>query len=518
MRFTLTIFIILFLLRGGLAQMPKLSNGLLYRFQNFHSDYVTPRNVDVWLPDGYDSLKHYAVVYMQDGQMLFDSNTTWNRQEWQVDETVGELLRTQKIRDCIIVGIWNNSALRHAEYMPRKPFESLDEAQKNSIRKALNAPAFEPVSDAYLRFLVTELKPFIDGHFATERNRKSTFIAGSSMGGLISLYAVCEYPTVFGGAACLSTHWTGIFRNNDNPFPQAMLAYLEKHLPDPKTNRLYFDRGTETLDSLYKTTQLKVDALLKRKDFDVGWKSLEFPGRDHSEKAWADRLQEPLEFLLPRYSYAGAYDGNPIVWDNESYWGNVKSVESVSYFATDTARKQAVNGVRYWLRFNENWQVSSAMSINARGDTTGLPVPVYNESGEPVLSVWLKENGGLNSFSVQTYNMGKIEKTTEYSSYGSLSHVTDYTCHGDTTIAVKCYYNSLSKTIDRENWEKTVTVTRKGNVISNVCTEKNGIQWAIFIEYTRFDKYGNWTEGRFTGEFLGEKLDLITLRNITYYP
>ena len=73
-----------------LAQMPKLSSGKIERMEKFPSDYVDPRNVDVWLPDNYDISKKYAVLYMHDGQMLFDSTITWNKQEWQVDETILE--------------------------------------------------------------------------------------------------------------------------------------------------------------------------------------------------------------------------------------------------------------------------------------------------------------------------------------------------------------------------------------------------------------------------------------------
>ena len=158
---------------------------------------------------------------------------------------------------------------------------------------------FKPYSDLYLKFLVTELKPFIDKRFATAADKDNTFIAGSSMGGLISLYAICEYPKVFGGAACLSTHWPGIFAVENNPIPDAFFAYMRKQLPDPKTHRIYFDYGDQTLDALYPPLQKRADAIMTEKGFTAAnWSTQFFPGKNHSEAAWSERLHIPMEFLL----------------------------------------------------------------------------------------------------------------------------------------------------------------------------------------------------------------------------
>jgi enterochelin esterase-like enzyme len=154
-------------------------------------------------------------------------------------------------------------------------------------------------SDKYLKFIVTELKPYIDNHYSTQRTQESTFIAGSSMGGLISLYAICEYPDVFGGAACLSTHWTVVYTDKDNPIPSAILSYLEKNLPVPSNHRVYFDYGTETLDSLYEQYQRQVNLIMKARGYSAqNWETLKIQGADHSEKAWRKRLDVPLVFLL----------------------------------------------------------------------------------------------------------------------------------------------------------------------------------------------------------------------------
>ena len=156
-------------------------------------------------------------------------------------------------------------------------------------------------SDNYLKFLVEELKPFIDKTYSTFTDPSNTFVAGSSMGGLISLYALCEYPNVFGGAACLSTHWPGLLSMENNPVPSVFFSYLKKYLPSPKQHKIYFDHGTETLDSMYASLQLEVDAIMKQKKYSNNqWISLSWPGQDHSEKSWRSRLNVPLTFLLKK--------------------------------------------------------------------------------------------------------------------------------------------------------------------------------------------------------------------------
>ena len=87
------------------AQDVKVSSGSLQRFSNFKSEFVSARNVDVWLPDGYSNNEKYAVLYMHDGQMLYDANTTWNKQAWEVDEISGRFLKQKNTQKFIIVGI-----------------------------------------------------------------------------------------------------------------------------------------------------------------------------------------------------------------------------------------------------------------------------------------------------------------------------------------------------------------------------------------------------------------------------
>ncbi len=287
-----------------IAQLPVPSSGTIKRLEKFTSKYVDARNVDVWLPDGYNSQQQYAVLYMHDGQMLFDANTTWNKQDWGIDEILGRLMKEKKIRNCIVVGIWNSDKNRHIDYFPQKPFESLPVAKQHELyllKRSTSVPIFSGniQSDNYLKFLVKELKPYIDSNFSTLKDQQNTFIAGSSMGGLISMYAICEYPGVFGGAACLSTHWPGIFTTINNPIPAAFLHYFKTHLPSPGTHKFYFDHGSATLDSMYKPFQLQADAIMLHKGYNSShWISKEFVGDDHSEVSWRKRFNIPAFFLL----------------------------------------------------------------------------------------------------------------------------------------------------------------------------------------------------------------------------
>jgi len=291
-----------------LAKSPdqKASSGRIDKYEDFPSKFVTSRNVEVWLPNGYSPKKKYAVLYMHDGQMLYDASTSWNKQAWDVDDVASKLIQEGKVQDMIVVGVWNGGKTRHADYFPQKPFESMTVDQKDFVIKQLQnmgrtTETFQPGSDNYLKFMVAELKPFIDKKYSVYTDRKHTFIAGSSMGGLISMYAICEYPQIFGGAACLSTHWPGTFSVENNPVPEAFVTYLKGNLPNPKTHKIYFDYGDQTLDTLYPPLQKKVDEVMKSKGFtEKNWITRFFPGDDHSEKSWNRRLSVPLEFLLKK--------------------------------------------------------------------------------------------------------------------------------------------------------------------------------------------------------------------------
>lgn len=265
----------------------------------FASDHVLPRNVDIWLPAGYDSTsaQRYAVLYMHDGQNVFDTTTSYGGAEWQVDEMVGRLMADGKIDSCIVVGIWNTPK-RFFEYAPQAPFNLLPDSLKNVVRADFEGDSI-PLSDAYLRFIVEELKPFVDASYKTLSGKDHTFIMGSSMGALISMYAVTEYPDVFGGAACLSTHWPFSLKNNSPAFTKAVIQYLAPRLHHLKDSKFYFDFGTATLDAGYEPHQKLIDSLFASNQFDdPHFISLKIEGAEHNEASWAARLDKPLLFLL----------------------------------------------------------------------------------------------------------------------------------------------------------------------------------------------------------------------------
>lgn len=291
--FTATILLILY---TSLACNAQSIRGRLVHYKDFTSKYVQSRNVYVWLPENYDPHNKYAVLYMHDGQSLFDTVNSFNRSEWKVDETLSKLIGENKIRPCIVVGIWNTGKTRKAEYFPQKALDNLAEEDRMGFLPMLEGGA---KADEYLKFIVHELKPFIDSNFSTLRNREHTFIAGSSMGGLISLYAICEYPSLFGGAACLSTHWTGNYKTVDNPIPFAIIQYLENNLPASKNHKIYFDYGSLSLDSMYKPFQSKVDIIMHRHGYTSrNWITKEFIGESHTEEAWSRRFYIPATFLM----------------------------------------------------------------------------------------------------------------------------------------------------------------------------------------------------------------------------
>ncbi|MCB9081313.1 MAG: alpha/beta hydrolase [Lewinellaceae bacterium] len=276
--------------------LPSVSAGKIIRIENFQSKYVDARHIDVWLPDDYSTDKKYAVVYMHDGQMLFDSTITWNKQEWGVDETFSTMLKEQKIRDCIVVGIWNNGKYRASEFIPEKFLPSMEPDFRNQfIREVLEN---KPQSDRYLRFMVRELKPYIDTHFSTFPSRENTFIMGSSRGGLISMYAICEYPDVFGGAAGLSCAYIGI----DKPNTEITLAgfnYFNKKIPSGTDHKIYNDCGTIEMDSLYGVYQQYMDVLWLTKGYTArNYQSFIFEKTGHNERDWSRRLYIPVAFLL----------------------------------------------------------------------------------------------------------------------------------------------------------------------------------------------------------------------------
>jgi predicted alpha/beta superfamily hydrolase len=232
------------------------------------------RALRVYLPPSYATApeRRYPVLYMHDGQNLFDAKTAFIGVEWGVDETMDRLIADGAIEETIVVGIDNN-ADRIAEYTP------CCDPKHGGGRIAL-----------YERFLIETVKPYVDATWRTRPGPADTGLMGSSLGGVASVHIALRHPEVFGKAAGMSSSfwWSG----------QRMIADV-RALQDKPPVRLYIDAGTEN-DGV-EDTRLMRAALLQRgyaegRDFDY----VEAQGAGHNEKWWAARLARPLTFLFPR--------------------------------------------------------------------------------------------------------------------------------------------------------------------------------------------------------------------------
>ncbi len=280
------------------------ADGRLVDWEGVTSAHVQPRNVTIWLPPGYDAgRRRYPVIYMQDGQNIFVPGRSYGGQEWGVDEALVRMIAADRTRGAIVVGVWNTN-LRGREYLPAKWLDHLPAHTRARIETFHSGPS---LADAYLRFLVAELKPRVDRSFRTRTGRRDTAIMGSSMGGLISLYALGEYPEVFGQAAALSNHWPLANPADAAPDePRAVIDAVGQWLAasgiDPRHNRLYIDTGTETLDAYYAPYADRFRPLMVARGWYPGCRGMErvFNGTAHNEAAWRARVEIPLTFLLRR--------------------------------------------------------------------------------------------------------------------------------------------------------------------------------------------------------------------------
>ena len=246
--------------------------GNLRVFEGFPSPQLgNRRDVLVYLPPSYEEgEKRYPVLYMQDGQNLFDEATAFG-DEWRVDNTLDRLSRERGL-EALVVGVPNMGEGRLDEY---SPFE--DAAHGGGQ------------GDRYLAFLADTLKPEIDRDFRTLPDRAHTLVAGSSMGGLISLYALFRRPDVFGGAAAMSPAlWFA---------DRAIFPFVEAAPFAP--GRLYLDVGTEEGKEAVADVRRMGD-LLRRKGYRPQRDLLyvEQARAGHTEKAWRKRFRRAAPFLL----------------------------------------------------------------------------------------------------------------------------------------------------------------------------------------------------------------------------
>ncbi len=268
------------------------------RHGNFESEHVVPRHIDVWLPEQYDeSDEPFRVIYAHDGQNLFiPFQSEYTQTDWAVDEVLQNLLDEGRVGNTIVVGIWSTPK-RKREYFPEDAWHVVPEMMQDQLREAEGGP---PESREYLRFVVEELKPFIDSHYRTLPDRDDTFLMGSSMGSLVSLYGMIHHSDVFSAAACVSTHWPLYSETGDIATTQKLVNHLKPTMPAPNDSRFYFDFGTTELDSGYEPHQELIDGMMRELGYteEEDWVTRKFEGAGHSENAWRERVHIPLEFLL----------------------------------------------------------------------------------------------------------------------------------------------------------------------------------------------------------------------------
>lgn len=269
--------------------------------------------VDVWTPAEYNpsSEKRYPVLYVYDGQNLFDASFTFAGVPWGIDKACAQLASDPNFEMPIIVGINNRGAegLRPSDYFPEKALDYISPDQM------ANTFIYDTCKDIFLgneeaAFVANELKPLIDSLYNTSPGVSTTFAMGSSMGALASMYLLCEYPEIFGGAACLSTHWIGSLNlnpdytmNDDEVCANAILQYLSDHIPTDGVHRLYMDQGTMDWDAGYLKYEIVAREIVQDKGYSEETGSLyvyDAKGAGHNEWYWQQRVNIPLKFLLSK--------------------------------------------------------------------------------------------------------------------------------------------------------------------------------------------------------------------------
>jgi predicted alpha/beta superfamily hydrolase len=261
--------------------LPPVANGLGARLRK-HQQFISRLLEDhhdliVYLPPMYDaqSGRRFPVLYMQDGQNLFDPETSFiTGNYWRLGETADALIEAGAIEPMIIVGIYNAGVKRIDEYTPVED-------------KRLGGGQ----ADAYGRMLVQELKPHIDTQYRTLPGAGNCGIGGSSLGGLVTLYLGLRYPSVFSRLAVMSPSvW---WRNRT--ILETVAAITQK----PEL-RIWLDIGTRESTRAVPDARALRDGLIRK-----GWRLgddlayFEADGGAHTESAWAERVAPMLRFLFP---------------------------------------------------------------------------------------------------------------------------------------------------------------------------------------------------------------------------
>lgn len=255
-----------------------MSAGQLRKHEQFASRFLrNRRDVVVYLPPGYDehSQQHFPLLLLHDGQNLFDGTTAFiPGNDWHVGQTADAEICAGRVAPLIIAGIYNTGKTRIQEYTPTR------------VPKLGGGRA-----DRYAKFLVQELKPFLDARYRTLGGAENTGLGGSSLGGLVSLYVGLRMPDTFGRLAALSP---SVWWNQRviNRFAAAATAS-----PRP---RIWLDVGTREGERTIEDVEQFRDVLINKgwvPERDLHYERVE--GGEHNELAWAQRVAPFLRFLFP---------------------------------------------------------------------------------------------------------------------------------------------------------------------------------------------------------------------------
>jgi predicted alpha/beta superfamily hydrolase len=265
---------------GALPEPRAKDQGRIRLHPRFPSRYLsTPRDIVVYLPPGYEEGSRCSVVYLQDGQNLFDPATAFAGQDWGADITADSLIRAGEIDPLLMVGVYNTGVRRISEYTPTK-----DSGRRKGGK-----------GDRYAKMMARELKPFIDQQYRTRRGAVHHGVGGSSLGGLVSLETGLLYPEVFGRLAILSP---SVWWDN-----RSILEMVRAYRSGVRA-RIWLDSGTEEGDAprqVIHDLRLLRDTLIEK-----GWRdgidlrTQEVRGAGHHERAWGARFGEVLRYLFPR--------------------------------------------------------------------------------------------------------------------------------------------------------------------------------------------------------------------------
>jgi len=254
-----------------------VSSGQLRKHEQFRSRFLrNQRDLIVYTPPGYDDeyLRHFPVLYLHDGQNLFDGATSFILgQDWHVGQTADLQIQSGAVEPLIIVGMYNTKA-RIREYTP------------THVPKLGGGRA-----DRYAKFLMEEVKPFIDREYRTLSDPRQTGIGGSSLGGLVSLYLGLKHSNVFGKIAALSP---SVWWNQ-----QVILRFAQATTVEPRP-RIWLDIGTREGPRIVQEVERFRDVLLGKGwqlERDLHYERVE--GAEHNEAAWAQRVAPFLQFLYP---------------------------------------------------------------------------------------------------------------------------------------------------------------------------------------------------------------------------